>query len=471
MPVRTALGFFVCTLGLGAVLASAQTSTLSVTPNPATAGKSFILYLQGVTANCYTTFTRESVTVTGTRIDLRYTPETIVYTTDPPTPQTSCPQPVTTEGGAATVKAGVVPMPIVANLPTFIMPALAAGEYQVWASEVPACIYSGCKIAQPAPVSAGTLEVQPSGPVYSFTPTSVSAGQGFELHLFYTGFTCATVYDSLSVHVVGDVIRLSFSDREQTGVVCAAPSFNIAYGPTFQIPALTAGTYQVRVDRDAMNAEITVGTLQITGATARKGWYLKQKTVPPDAPFQMQLLRDSLPACTTFSDLSAVVSVSGISVSFLMKTAQECTMAVPGPIGPSFAMPAQKAGIYPITVNELLPCEVAQPACIVDKVKPIPSDTLLVTKTAAVRMSALRAGAPKVDITGNTAYFALPEGPAGLWRAELMTLDGRVLAGKSFAGAPGERVSMPVDRARANAVSLLRLTSPAGKQRFAPIVR
>ena len=105
---------------------------------------------------------------------------------------------------------------------------------------------------------------------------------------------------------------------------------------------------------------------------------------------------------------------------------------------------------------------------MLEKVMPLPSDTLVVIKSLAVRMSVLRAGAPKVDVLGNTAFFALPEGDAGVWRAELMTLDGRVLAGESLAGAPGDRVSVPVDRARANAVSLLRLTSPAGNAASCP---
>ena len=111
------------------------------------------------------------------------------------------------------------------------------------------------------------------------------------------------------------------------------------------------------------------------------------------------------------------------------------------------------------------------PMCVVDRVEPKASDTLVVAKSLAVRMSDLRAGAPKVELVGNTAWFALPQGKAGLWRAELMTLDGRVLEGKTLAPAPGERVSMPVGRAPAGAVSLLRLTSPAGAQRILPIVR
>ena len=351
-------------VGLSVVLASAQTQpALSVTPNPVLAGQSFWLYLHGLaTADCYTTFAHESVTVVGTRINLRYTTQKIFYPATPPAAP-GCPMPVTM------AETTVIPTPVILpNLPTFLMPALAAGKYEVWASDVPACLVppASCELAEPAPVSAGNL--------------------------------------------------------------------------------------------------------QVTAASARKDWYLKQRTVPPDAGFQLQMLRDSLAACTTFSNLNAVVSSGSINLYFLRQTGK-CALISQDPIGPEFTMPALKAGRYPVYVTELLPCEVTQPVCAVDRVMPVASDTLFVGNSSAVRMSVLRAGALRVDVVGNTAFFSLPEGKAGIWRAELMTLDGRVLAGKSLAGGSGERVSMPVDRARANAVSLLRLTSPEGRQRFMPIVR
>lgn len=452
-------------IGLAAALASGQAMpALSVYPNPAPAGKSFLLYLQGLTADCYTTFARETVTVTGTRIDLRYTSQAIVYPTDPPTPRTSCPIPLS---GTAAASAGATP--IVANLPTFLMPALAAGKYEVWASDIPECIYSGCKIALPAPVSAGTLEVQAPAPLsFTFTPTSAKPGQGFDLQLLSYGFTCATRYENLVAQVAGNIINLSFFDHEEPGIGC--PAVYMPYGPVFKMPALAAGTYTVRVDRNAMNALIVAGELRIANVPARKGWYLREKTVPPDAPFQMRLLKDSLPACTSFSNLSAVVTTAGINAAFLVQTGK-CAMVSPGPIGPVFAMPALKAGSYPIYVTELLPCEIAQPVCIVERERPLPSDTLIVAKTLTVRMSALRAGAPKAEVIGENAWFALPEGGTGAWRAELMDLDGRVLAAEWFAAAPGDRVSVRVDRAPAKAVSLLRLTSPEGTRRFLPIAR
>jgi hypothetical protein len=466
MHARAALRVSLLSVGLSVVLAAAQTRpALSVTPDTVQAGQSFWLYLQGIaTTDCYTTFAHESVTVVGTRINLRYTSQKILRPSDPPAAP-GCPMPV------AMAETTVIPTPVTPNLPTFLMPALRAGKYEVWASDVPACLLATptCTIAEPAPVSAGTLEVQTQAePAFSFTPLASTAGKGFDLHLLSYGFTCATLFDSLAVQVVGDVITLSFLFREPPLIAC--PAIYAPYGPTFKIPALAAGTYQVRVDAGGGKAPAALGNLQITAAAARRDWYLKQRTVPPDAGFQLQILHDSLAACTNFSNLNAVASAGGINLYFLRQTGR-CSLISQEPIGPQFTLPALKADRYPVYVTELLPCEVAQPACVVERSMPMASDTLFVGNSSAARMSAPRAGAPKVDVVGNTAFFTLPEIKPGLWKAELMTLDGRVLAMKSLVSGSGERISMHVDRARVNAVSLLRLTSPEGRQSFLPIVR
>lgn len=462
MVARAALRSTLACLGLGFVLASAQTKpTLSVTPNPATAGQAFVLTLQGLSTDCANSYARESVTVTGTRIDLRYTTTVMVQPTDPPQPVT-CPIPISA-GPSGTTSA------IVANLPMFLMPALAAGKYEVWATDVPECVYNGCKIAVTS-VSAGSLEVRKAAePTYTFTPTAAIAGQKFDLHLLSYGFSCATIYSDLIVHVVGNMITLSFFSKEPTDVAC--PAVYMPYGPVFKMPALAAGSYTIQVDRNAMNAApVAAGTLQVTESVRRSGWYLKQDHVQPDAPFQMQLLRDSLATCTNFTNLNAQVFASGIFASFLMQTGK-CAAISAEPLGPVFSMPALKTGSYPVYVTELQPCEVAVPMCVVERDMMLPSDTLVVAKSLALRMSALRAGAPKVEMAGNLAVFALPEGAPGAWAAELMALDGRVLAAGTLVGAPGDRVSMDVGRAPAKAVSLLRLTSPSGSQRLLPIIR
>jgi len=359
-------------LGLATSFGMAQTTgTLSVTPNPAPAGQTFILSLLGLTNTACTTFSRDSVTVTGNRIDLRYTATTY--------------GPILAESGAGTQPPAdyvcpltLPPVPdavggsIVAPFPWFNMPALKAGQYEVWAASMPACLYSqpACLIAV-MPVSAGVLTVQGATPTH---------------------------------HV---------------------------------------------------------------------SWYLKEKTVPADKAFQMQLLRDSLSACTVFSHPSVSLLGNSLYASFLMGTdsAAKCTPISANPIGPVFAVPALKAGIYPVLPQELAACQVAQPPCYLPVKAPIPTDTLVVTNTLAIGLSRLRANAPQVELRGGNAVFALPAGQAGIWRAVLTTLDGRVLADARVAGAPGDRVSVSMARAPARTLSLLRLTSPDGMQSQLPILR
>ena len=358
--------------GLAAPFGTAQTTgTLSVTPNPAPAGQTFVLALLGVPNTGCSTFSRESVTVTGNRIDLRYT--TTAYgpilaasgdATQPPAdyvcPLTMPPVPAASAS------------PIVANFPRFDMPPLKAGQYEVFAANMPACLYDQptCLIAV-MPVSAGVLTVQ------------------------------------------------------------GAPS------------------------------------------PKHVSWYLKEKTIAADKPFQMQLLRDSLSDCTRFSNQNAVIMGTSIYASFLMgmDSTARCSSTPGDPIGPVFAVPALKAGIYPVYPQELAACQVAQPPCYLPILAPVATDTLVVTQSLAIGLARLRAGAPRVELRAGYAFFSLPAGKAGIWRATLTTLDGRVLAEARVVGATGDRVSVSMERAPAHAVSLLRLTSPDGVQHLLPIVK
>lgn len=448
-----------------AALGAASAQTLSVSPNPAPADKPFTLTLAGLYNGCYASFGRESVFVSGSRIDLRYTRNDGIVVPMGKGADASVVDPICPVLDTLVTRPNVGPVPVG---PVFSMPALKAGKYEVWATDVPECVYSGCKIGL-NPVSAGVLEVKAQGTMtFTLSPASAPAGQGFDLQLLSYGFTCATEYLEKVVHVQGNLITLSFFHQERPDVGCIA--LYQPYGPVFRMPPLAAGSYEVRVDRNAMNASLSAGTLVITGPAKRTGWYLKQPTTQADAPFVMQLLKDSLMTCTNFSHATAAASTGGIQAAFLMQQGK-CASISTAPIGPAFAMPALKTGIYPVYVTELLPCEVTAPFCAVDREMPVPSDTLVVIQTLAVRMSALRAGASKVELRGKVACFDLPQGKAGIWKAELLTLDGRVLGESAFNAAPGERVSVPVARAPANAVSLLRLTAPGGVQSFLPVAR
>lgn len=454
-------------LALAAVLGAQTTPTLSVTPNPAPAGKAFQLLLQGVPAPCNTSFMRESVTVSGSRIDLRYTPVSTGIVTDAQTSAVVCPMSATEPSAAA----------LLASMPVFAMPALKAGTYEVWATDMPECLYAqpSCKIAV-RPESAGTLEVRSDAPMsYMLNPSATPAGQAFSLQLLSYGFDCATAFDKLSAAVSDGVITLTFTDQE---LPKGCMDMYNPYGPTFRMPALKAGSYKVRVNRLQLNAIVDAGVLLVTDATAHKSWYLKEPTAAPDKAFTMQLLRDDIGNCqTSFSDETASVASGGIYASFVLESHPDrvCIMDI-RPFGPSFSIPALKPGLYPVYPQQLMPCQVAQPMCLLPVADPVATDTLVVGKTAAILLSGMRAAAPKVELRGRMAFFILPAAKAGIWSARLSTLDGRVLS-ESFlrlpdgSGETGRQVSLPIDRAPAHALSLLLLTAPDGAQTSLPIVR
>lgn len=458
--IRPVLPALVLALGFAAAVGAQTNPGLFVTPNPAPANKAFQMLLQGVAANCYTTFTRESVMVSGARIDLRYTSVSsgVVYD------QNSAVCPMADAGPSAAS--------LLASMPVFSMPALKAGKYEVWATLMPECLYSepSCKIAV-RPDSVGILTVQGDVPMtYMLNPAATPAGKAFALQLLSYGFTCATAFDQLSAVVSDGVITLSFSDQELPKGCMDA--YN-PYGPTFQMPALKAGSYKVKVNRLQLNAVVDAGVLLVTGATAHTDWYLKEHTVAADKAFAMQLLRDDIGNCqTAFSHESVSVVSGALYASFVMESHPErvCVMDL-RPFGPSFSVPALKAGIYPVYPEELAACQVAQPPCYPPVKAPVATDTLVVTKTAAISLSRLRAEAPQIELRAGAAIFSLPAGAAGEWRAVLATLDGRILSEARVAGAPGERVSVPVRRAPAHALSLLRLISPDGGQSLLPILK
>jgi hypothetical protein len=471
MIVATLYRPILLALALAASVCAQTIQTLSVTPNPAPAGKAFQLLLQGVATECNTAFSRESVTVSGTRIDLRYTKISTGIVIDAPTAgPTVCPM------AATGPSAGT----LLASMPVFTMPALKAGKYQVWATYIPECLYSqpSCKIAV-MPESAGTLAVQGDVPMsYMLNPAAVPAGQAFALQLLSYGFTCATAFDELSAVVTDSVITLAFSDQELPKGCMDA--FN-PYGPTFQMPAMKAGSYKVKVKRLQMNLVVDAGILLVTGASDHKSWYLKQRSVPAEKAFAMQLLRDDIGNCqTSFTQESASVVSGGIYASFVMESHPErvCVMDL-RPFGPTFSLPGLKAGPYPVYPEQILPCQVSEPRCLLPIMEPVATDTLIVTKASAILLSELRARGPRVEMRGRTAFFTLPNGETGIWHARLSALDGRLLreaeiriaGGSAETGAAGREVSLPMDGVPARTVSLLQLTAPSGAQTILPIVR
>lgn len=464
--------------GLGAAMAQTIPPALSVIPNPAPAGKNFTLTLVGVATRCGALYTHQSVSVNAGRIDLQYTVESGIVI-DPPILLKGEVEPIDPVCPVYLADQAA-PSAILPNGPTFATPALKAGSYEVWATNVPACAYAkpACAVKL-MPVSAGKLEVTEQGSItYLINPTTVEAGQDFELSLLSYDFNCGHTFDNLSVAVGEGVITLSFLDHANPAAIC--PAIYKPYGPAFKVSGLKAGSYKVKAYRHPaclpckmLGETADAGVLTVKASVAKKNWYLKNDNVVAAKPFDMQLLKDDVGNCqTSFSHQSVSTSAGGIYASFLLETHPErvCIQDM-RPFGPTFAMQALKVGVYPVFPIQLAQCEVTPPFCAIDRLAPVATDTLMVTQTISILLSEMRAKAPAVSLRGNKATFALPAGRAGTWQAELVTLDGRVLAAKTVTGGAGMQVEIPVGRAPANAVSLLRLTSPEGGQTFMPIVR
>lgn len=487
---RTAFAFL--SLALGLALPAAVRSqvkidpvpTLGVTPNPVVAGKAFALTLTGLSSECNTLFTRESATVTGNRIDLFYVPNRL--NVDQPIliqedakresiPEPICPMYSQNQSGIA------MPVPPYVSGPTYKLPALEAGTYEVWATQRHECQYQVqvCEIAESQPVSAGKLTVKAEGVIkYSINPAKAPAGEDFELSLLSYQFNCGTTFDNLSVGGSGSEIILNFLDHEKTGIAC--PAIYMPYGPTFKIGALKAGSYKVRAYRlpachpCEMMGEVTdVGTLTISGENDRNGWFLKQQEVLAGRPFTLQLLNNAYGNCqTSFSHKSISASSGIITASFLAETDPNivCIQDV-RPHGPAFEMAALKIGIYPVFVNQLLECQVTAPFCAIKMPMPVPYDTLVVTQTLSAMISDLRAGAPTADLMGSRAAVTLPEGIGGTWKAELLTLNGQTMAATTVNAEGGQRAEFELGLKPQRGVWLLRLSAPDGATHMIPMIR
>ncbi len=472
-------------LGLGLAPAPARAQavvapTLSVAPNPAPAGKAFTLVLIGTASTCNTAFTRESVTVVGNRINLSYVGTT--YMVDPPIVAGGAPQPadpicpVYAQGKADTN----IMIPPYAVGPTFAMPALKAGEYEVWATQMYECLYStpSCKIAVIAK-PAGTLTVKAEGAnTYTINPIKAAPSAAFDLSLLSYDFNCGTTFSNLAVNVTGNEITLTFLDQQLIGIAC--PLIYKPYGPTYKMPALKTGTYKVTAYRlpacypcKLLGTSADAGTLTITGETTRSGWFLKNHETLAEKPFNMQLLNNDIGNCgTSFTHQTVRAESAGIFTSFLVESDSNvrCIQDL-HPYGPTFAMDGLKIGVYPVYVTRLLPCQVQAPFCAILTPMPVPSDTLIVTKTLSVLLSDLRAGAPKADLRGSRAAVTLPEGMGGTWKAELLSVNGQRLSSATVNALGGERAEFDLGLKPERGVYLLRLSAPDGETHMLPLIR
>lgn len=127
----------------------------------------------------------------------------------------------------------------------FRVPPLKAGSYEArFQRRLP------CEMTNPKcepfifPDSAGTFTVVDRAKApFSIQPRAAAADKSFDLFLTSKDFTCGNTFTNLSVAVRGGQINLAFTNKVDPLVLC--PAIEKDYGPTFKVPALKAGVYQV----------------------------------------------------------------------------------------------------------------------------------------------------------------------------------------------------------------------------------
>lgn len=431
-----------------------------LSPTAAPAEQSFSLSAQSYRYNCGTVFGNQSVSVAGDRIDLSFTAEERL--------DVACPAIYRPYG------------------PDFRMPALKPGKYQVFMN-----LLLPCHVTQPAcraaiPVEeAGILYIGVEEPIrYSITPTSTAAEKDFALQLIGSQFSCAHEFSMLASRVQDGRITLTFLDKINPAVLC--PAVVRPYGPTYKIPGLKAGVYEVFAERLPACAEqackvmpVTepAGRLSVTSGPARPvGWFLKEKRTPAGSPFSLQLLNHDYGNCQTrFTNTSVVAQAGRIDVSFVIETDTDihCITDI-RPHGPSFRMDALRPGSYPVYVSVLPKCQYTEPRCaiiaadaeaaptIIDPLRPFPVavDTLQVIQTLAVGLARPGAAAPQAGYRDGALSLRLPAGSKGDWRAEVLTLSGKRLQGGEVAVSGLGEASISFERKPERGVYLLRLVSP-----------
>jgi hypothetical protein len=270
--------------------------------------------------------------------------------------------------------------------PTFKVPPLKAGNYEVWVANQPACVYAqpACLI-KIAPELAGTLVVGdvPGQMTYLISPKQAEPGRDFDLSLLSYQWTCGTTFSNTSATVDGNTITVSFLPKTDPAAIC--PAIYKPYGFSVPVKGLRAGTYKVLAQRQpgCMGcmpiAPQFVDTLSVQPA-AKDGWFIKPKEVAAGTPFELDLLNNAYGNCqTSFANQSLSVANGQIVATFSVESHPErvCVTDI-RPFGPAFKVEALKPGRYPVLAAVRPACLFAVPACKIAEMPPVVVDTLTV---------------------------------------------------------------------------------------------
>ncbi|MFC1585833.1 hypothetical protein ACFL5V_09830 [Fibrobacterota bacterium] len=141
-------------------------------------------------------------------------------------------------------------MEYVPNGPVFEIEGLTSGEYNVYATSMPGCVYDDppcLMFYMPAPQYVGLLTAEEYLNLQTavmLSPEQVAENTSFTLELSSYGFTCNSVFLDKTVTVEENRLYLNYSYVE-TMMVCLEEEK--AYSTEFAMPGLPPGQYQVHL--------------------------------------------------------------------------------------------------------------------------------------------------------------------------------------------------------------------------------
>ncbi|MEO6094401.1 MAG: hypothetical protein ABIW76_01535 [Fibrobacteria bacterium] len=220
LPAISAL--WIAAVSISAPMAQTHTQTVSVSPSQAESGQPFQVTLSGKSGLCAPIFTRHEVTVDAGVLNL-----SVMGVSNP----------------AALCAVGEQEHEFHTD---FNVPALKAGKYEVAARLLPACSYENppCMPIRDPVEYGGILEARDSADMsFAIRPKRAAKDKAFELFVFGRNFTCGNEFSNLSFNVSGHSLNVSFTNRPHPEALC--PAVLADHGPTFQLPAMASGVYQV----------------------------------------------------------------------------------------------------------------------------------------------------------------------------------------------------------------------------------
>lgn len=303
----------------------------------------------------------------------------------------------------------------------FDLPTLSAGEYTVLMSIVPACAYAAapCPFAKPLPDSGRLSAKGPADLHYGIDSKRAFADQPFNLRLTAPEFGCGSRFSSLSSHVEGSRISLTYVHEPHPEALC--PLVVGAYGPVFELPALAEGTYQVfaapgvECDRGicapAPSASLLAGALTIDPDPYRPFW-IEPRSVPAGAPQTIALRGYAFTCNDVLIGKQAEAKDGALYLHYSLTRTRRLCMDTLFIGNEAFSLPALPAGAYPVFLSPQ-DCTISSSRLCAGG----PASPVVDTLHAVMGVGIAKPGAP-----GNGPERALP----GLrWRGEQVGADGR----------------------------------------------